>query len=110
MTEREPMTQTSKAAEARQQFSQLLNKVFKRETRVLIQKSGIPVAALISAQDLARFPRLEAVWDEPFKALDAARVAFEDAPDEELEREVAKALTSARAKRRIRHQGTAHAQ
>lgn len=100
MREREPMTQTIKATEARQQFGQLLNKVFRRETRVLVEKSGIPVAAIISAQDLDRFQRLEEEWGEPFKALDATRAAFKDVPPEEVEREVAKAVASARAKRR----------
>src|SRR5947199_10734 len=35
MRERAPMTQTIKASQARQEFSQLLNKVFRRETRVV---------------------------------------------------------------------------
>ena len=45
MPEREPMTQTLKASEARAQWSQLLNKVFRRQARVIVEKSGIPVAA-----------------------------------------------------------------
>jgi len=59
MPEREPMTQTMKASQARQEFSQLLNKVFRRETRVVVEKNGIPVAAIISADDLARLAQLE---------------------------------------------------
>jgi prevent-host-death family protein len=66
MREQEPMTKTIKASEARQQFSQLLNEVFRRENRVLIEKSGIPVAAIISAQDLQLLARLEAEQAERF--------------------------------------------
>lgn len=100
MPERKPMTQTMKASEARQQFSQLLNQVFRRETRVIVEKSGIPVAAIISAEDLERLNRLEEQRTERFKALEESWKAFEDVPSEEIEREVAKALTAARKKRR----------
>lgn len=100
MREQEPMTQTMKATEARAQWSRLLNNVFRRNTRVIVEKSGVPVAALVSAQDLARWQRLDAERARRFQALDATREAFKDIPDEELEREVARALAAARAERR----------
>ncbi|MBI2861445.1 MAG: type II toxin-antitoxin system Phd/YefM family antitoxin [Chloroflexi bacterium] len=96
MREREPMTQTIKASEARQNFSQLLNRVFLRETRVIVEKSGIPVAAIISTQDLERLNRLEAEQEQDFRALDATREAFKDVPAEEIERQVARALAAVR--------------
>ena len=49
--EPEPMTKTIKASVARQQFSQLLNDVFRGKIRVVVEKSGIPVAAIISANE-----------------------------------------------------------
>ncbi len=58
-----PRSRTSeiiKASEARQQWSQILNRVFRGETRVLVEKSGIPGAAIISADDLERFTIWEA--------------------------------------------------
>jgi len=100
MRERELITQTMKASEARQQFSQVLNKVFRGETRVVVEKSGIPVAGIISADDLERFNQLESQRAERFKVLDEIREAFKDVPDEELEREVAKAVAAAREKQR----------
>ena len=99
MREREPMTQTIKSSDARQQWSQLLNKVFRKETRVIVEKSGIPVAAIISAGDLERLNQLEAQRAEHFKIIDEMRAAFADVPDEELEREVDKALTQVRAEK-----------
>ncbi len=102
MREREPMTKTVKASEARQQWSELLNEVFKRETRVVVEKSGIPVAAIISAGDLQRFEESEKRRAEAFKALEATREAFKDISDEDLEREIAKAITSVRRKSRKR--------
>lgn len=97
MREREPMMQTMKASEARQQFAQVLNKVFRREARVLVEKSGIPVAAIVSAQDLERLNRLDAERGERFKVIDEMRAAFADVPEEELEREVDRALAEVRA-------------
>jgi hypothetical protein len=41
MTKPEHMTKTIKASDARQQFSQLLNDVFRRESWVLVEKSAI---------------------------------------------------------------------
>jgi prevent-host-death family protein len=92
----EPQTQTTKASEARQQFSRLLNQVFRKQTRVIVEKSGIPVAALISTADLDRLTRFERERAERFQALDASRAAFRDVPDEELEQEVARAVAEAR--------------
>jgi prevent-host-death family protein len=92
--------QTIKATAARQQFSELVNQVFRREKRVLIEKSGIPVAALISADDLEKFARLEAERERDFAVLDEVGRAFEDIPAEELEREVRKAIAGVRSKSR----------
>jgi prevent-host-death family protein len=97
MPERARTMQTIKATAARQQFSELVNQVFRREKRVLIEKSGIPVAALISAEDLERLVRLEAERERDFAVLDEVGRAFEDVPSEELDREVRKAVASVRA-------------
>lgn len=100
MREREPMTQTMKASEARQQFSQLLNKVFRQETRVIVEKSGIPVAGIISARDLERLAQFELEREKDFAVIDEIRAAFTDVPEEEIEREVSKAVAAARRKLR----------
>lgn len=94
------MTQVMKASEVRREWSQLLNKVFRSQTRVVVEKSGIPVAAVISAEDLERFTQMEELRKERFKALDNMRDAFKDVPQEELELEINKALTEVRAEKR----------
>jgi prevent-host-death family protein len=98
----EAMTKTIKASEARQQFSQLLNEVFRRESRVLVEKSGIPVAAIISAKDLQLLARLEAERSRDFAILDEMREAFKDVPPEEIESEVARALSQVREENRMK--------
>jgi prevent-host-death family protein len=101
------MTKTIKASEARQQFSQLLNEVFRRESRVLVEKSGIPVAAIISAQDFQRLARLEAERAERFKILDEVGDAFKGVSVEEIEREVKRAITQVRQEKRQQEQRSA---
>jgi prevent-host-death family protein len=100
MRERQPMTQTMKASQARQEFSQLLNKVFRRETRVVVEKHGIPVAAIISAQDLERFDQLEAERQARFTVLDEIQARNRDQDPDEVERDVAEEIATMRAERR----------
>ncbi len=97
MRERQPTTQTVKASEARQQWSELLNRVFRRQTRVIVEKSGIPVAAIISAEDLEHFHRLEAERAKDFAILDEIGEAFKDEDPAEIERQTAKAIAEVRA-------------
>lgn len=94
------MTQTMKASEARSNWSELLNRVYRKQARVVVEKSGIPVAAIISPEDLARLRRLEAEREARFSVIDRAREAFKDVPDEVLEREVDNAVAQARAELR----------
>ncbi len=100
MREREPMTQTMKASQVRQEWSKLLNTVFRGKTRVVVEKSGIPVAAIISAEDLERLKQFEAQRAERFKVLEEIGAAFKDVLPEELEREVSKALNEVREEAR----------
>lgn len=97
MAERARTMETIKATAARQQFSELVNQVFRREKRVLIEKSGIPVAALISADDLEKLARLEAERERDFAVLDEVGQAFAAVPPDELEREVRKAVAGVRS-------------
>jgi prevent-host-death family protein len=96
----DPMTQTIAASEARQHFSQLLNQVFRREKRIVIEKSGVPVAALVSADDLEQLRRFEEQRREDFAVIDRIREAFQGVPAEEIEREVARAVSEVRQQRR----------
>jgi prevent-host-death family protein len=93
-------TETMKFTDARQQLSQVVNRVARHETRVLIEKSGVPVAALVSADDLRRLNELEARRQEQIAAMFEISRAFADVPDDELERELARAQAEARAELR----------
>lgn len=87
MREQQPMTQTMNATEARLKFASVLNRVFRKETRVVVEKSGIPVAAIVSAEDLKRLDQLDAQDREAWETLAAMRAPFRDVPPEEIARE-----------------------
>jgi prevent-host-death family protein len=100
MREQEPMTQTMKISDVKNTLSSLVNQVYRKETRVLVEKSGIPVAAIISADDLKRFAQLERERDERFAVIDRMREAYKDVPPEEIEREAKRSVAEARERRR----------
>jgi prevent-host-death family protein len=100
----QPTTQTMKISEVKQQLNRLVNQVYRRETRVMVEKSGIPVAGIVSAEDLRRLDRLDRERAERFKVLEEFGEAFRDVPVDELEREVARALAEVRAERRAQHE------
>jgi prevent-host-death family protein len=90
------MTQTINASIARQEWSKVLKKVFREETRIVVEKSGIPVAAIIPAGDLKRLDQLEKERSERFRILDEVKAAFKDIPEVEIEKETDKALSRVR--------------
>jgi prevent-host-death family protein len=93
-------TETLKFTEARPQLSELLNRVFRREARIVIQKGDIPVAAIVSMLDLERLEKEDAEWESGFEILDEISAAFGDVSPEEIERETARALAEVRAESR----------
>ena len=99
MRERNPMTETINASQVRQQWSRLINKVFRGETRVVVEKSGIPVAAIISGEDLSRLNQLEDERRQRFAVLERTWRAFEDVRPEQLEAEVERAVREMRQAR-----------
>ena len=107
MREAEPMTQTMTVSEARNNWSKVVNAVFRRQQRVVLEKAGIPVAALVSADDLARLQRYDAERAAEFAVIDRLRAAFHDVPDEELERELTRAQAEARAELRAEREQAA---
>src|SRR5262245_20389541 len=95
-----PQTETLKFSEARPQLSELLNRVFRREARIVITKDDIPVAALVSMNDLERLEKWSAEREKDFEVFDEIGAAFADLSDEEIEALAAEALAEVRADRR----------
>jgi prevent-host-death family protein len=74
-----------KISEVKNSLSSLVNKVYRKETRILIEKSGIPVAALVSADDLSRLQQLDRDWEGGTRAFERISEALADVPIGELE-------------------------
>jgi PHD/YefM family antitoxin component YafN of YafNO toxin-antitoxin module len=79
-----------------------LARVAAGEARLLIERDGQPVAALISAGDFKVFLRDDKERRKFQAALEATRKAFDGISEEEIEREVEKAIKEVRAERRER--------
>lgn len=72
--------ETVAVSEARQNFSSLLNSVFRSKNRVVIEKSGIPVAVLVSTEDFERLQRLDEEKARRFALVEEFRKPFEGIP------------------------------
>jgi PHD/YefM family antitoxin component YafN of YafNO toxin-antitoxin module len=90
------MTQTMKASAARQQWSQLLKKVYREKARILVEKSDIPVAGIIPVEDLRLFSEWQAARERRFAIVDKMRDKFKDVPAVEIEEQVQRALAEVR--------------
>lgn len=96
------MTQTLKASDVRSNWSQLVNQVFRGETEVVVEKSGIPVAALVSAQDYQKLQQIKQARERDFAVIDRMRTAFRDQSPEEIEKKVNEAVLEVRKERKSR--------
>jgi prevent-host-death family protein len=98
MREQEPLIQTVMVSELRNRLASVVNRVYRKETRVLLEKSGIPVAALVSVDDLNRLQQLDREWDRTTKAIERLSQAFADVPVPELEAKIDEIIAEGRAK------------
>ncbi len=96
----QPKTETLAISEVRGQLNGLVNRVYRNEARVIVEKSGIPVAGLVSADDVRRLEQLDRERAERFSIIDEMRAAFAGVSTEEIEREAARALDEVREEMR----------
>jgi prevent-host-death family protein len=85
------------ASEMRQNFASTINRVAREHAQIIVEKNGVPVAAVIPIKDFRHLERLEARRREAWEALEAMRESFRDVSNEELEHEALKAVAEARA-------------
>ncbi len=99
---KEIMTQTVPAAEARQKLGQLMRQVYNRQARIIVDKGGIPVVAIVSLADFERWTRLDREREERFQVVDEIRSRNLDKAPEEVERDVAEEIAAMRREKRER--------
>lgn len=100
MNDAKVATQSLPLSDVTSQLSSVVDRVARGQSRVIVERDGIPVAAFISVQDLARLEQFERERSERFRILDEIGAAFADVSADELEAEVARALEEVRSHRR----------
>ena len=100
-------TKTMNISEVQNALSSVVDEVRQSNIRVIMEKSGTPVAAIISAADLERFLAFERRRAEQFKVIDEIREAFKDIPPEEIERETDRIIARIRAEDRAAREALA---
>ena len=88
------------AAAARQNLSRLLSDIRQKEQPVIIERSGVPVAAMVPLSMLERDRRWNEERSERLALLERLRRPFREIPAAEMEREVGAAVSAARQGRR----------
>lgn len=94
------MRQTLKSSDVRSNWSQLLNKVFRGETEVLVEKSGIPVAAIVSAQEYQKLQLIKQRRERDFAVINRIRTAFADQTPKQIKKGVEASILEVRAERK----------
>lgn len=91
-----PKTKTVPALEARTQLGRIIKDVQAGRVRVLVEKSGVPVVGIISAEE---FRRVVAERDARFEVIDRIRGKLPRVPDAEIEKDVGEAVRNVRRRR-----------
>jgi prevent-host-death family protein len=92
-------TETMNAEDSRKQFSEILDRVQRDDERVVIEKDGVPVAAVVPISVLQADEEREQARQRALASLREAQAGFADVDEEEAEREIAKALEEIRQER-----------
>lgn len=102
MPDQKPATQHMAVSQVRDQLSQLLRKVSQRKRRIIIERRGTPVAAMVSCADLERLNRWDAETARRLEIVARMREPFRGVPTEELEDAEAGAVAEVRAERPVK--------
>ena len=89
---------TVPALEARTHLGEIMKEVQSGRVRVLVEKSGIPVVGIISAEE---FQRVIAEREARFEVVDRIRSRMPPVQDSEVEQDVREALKHVRRRRRV---------
>ena len=80
------------ALEAKRDRSRVIRRAFGGEVRIVVEKDGIPVAGIVSADDIERLAALDARWADGHEVLKRFGRAFRDQAAEKIEEAVAQAV------------------
>jgi len=84
------------AVEARIHLGEIMKRSFKKGERFIVEKAGIPMIAILSADE---YTRLIQEREEQFKIFDKIRSKVPNVTAKEVEKDVRKAIQAIRKKR-----------
>ena len=93
----EPQTESLEITEVENHLVSLVHDVARKQSRVLVEEAGAPVAAIVSLEDYRQLTRLDAQHAEDLQVVLEIQERFSDVPPDELEREIAQAVAEVRA-------------
>jgi prevent-host-death family protein len=96
-----PEIETMNVSEARRQFSDVLNRVYRNRERIVVEKNGIPMAGIVPIADLTYARNREEGRQGLRDILNQTRSAFVEVPEDEIEREIEKAIAEVDAERKL---------
>ncbi len=94
------VTRNADADDVRQSLPQTLSAVARAGERVVVEEDGVPVAAIVSLDDLNQLARLDAERADRFAVFERIGAIFADEDPEESDRLSALALAEARKQMR----------
>jgi len=98
---RKPELESLSVSQARQHFSETLNRVYQDEVRVVVEKSGIPIAAIVPMSVARMDEEKEEHRRGLLEALKDAQEGFVGVSEVEAEREIAAALADIKRERHL---------
>ena len=91
---------TIPALEARTHLGEIMKRSFKNGERFLVEKSGIPMIAIINAREYEEYVRIMEERQQRFKVVDVIQGKIPDTSSEEIEKDIHEAIQTVRKRRR----------
>ncbi len=107
MREPEPVTESLEITEVKSHLVSLVHDVAQKQSRVLVEEAGAPVAALVSLADYRQLVRMDAQRADALRVVSEIQELFSDVSPEERERETAQAVAEVRAEMRAEREAAA---
>ena len=95
-------TETMSETDSRNQFSEILERVSRNEDRIIIEKDGVPVAAIVPLSVVRDAESTERRRQNLREAFETTREEMRGIPPDEIEREIAQSVADVEASRRQR--------
>ena len=102
MEYRPPERRTVDVSEVGELVGALIDELDRGRVRLVVQRDGKDVVALVSAVDLARIEAWERYRAERFKIVEELRARFGHMDPDEVERDIAEAIAEVRAEARAK--------